>query len=198
MPRIFAEAAASLLRRLLIVGLLLAAGRAEAQAETTAEVRLRAALSAHSEHPGRFAHAASWVGLFAGAALLSGSITIAVLDDRASERTTRSLHFGLAALSSPFVALGGWTARRRAKVQGYEAIRKLGWSSYAAAMALGARGLYSAFNDLPEETSLTVVTGVLATLSVLPLAFDAYVCARQARLAHVTLVVTPLGISGRF
>ena len=149
-------------------------------------------------HAGRFARVASWVGLVAGGLLLSGSIAIALVDDRDSESVTRGLHLGLSAAAAPFVALGGWTARKRAKVEGYDVTRKLGWASYTGAIALGAGAFYGSFNDIPTSKSLTIGGGVLAAMSVLPLAFDAYVCARHAHLRELQFVVTPLGISGRF
>src|SRR5689334_299150 len=59
--------------------------------------------------PGAFAQGAGVFGVVAAGALLGGSIAIAAVDDLHSERVTRGIWLGALALSTPLVALGGWT-----------------------------------------------------------------------------------------
>lgn len=192
-----------MLRWLVALWLVLACGAASAQeAPGAAPGLVRAARSPlpplRPGRPERFARTAAWVGILNGGLLLSGAVAIAVVDNRASEPVTRSVHLGLTALSAPLVALSSWTVRRRTRLKGVEAVRKLGWAAYAGAIAFGVGELYGTINDAPSSPTLTVVSGVLAAVSVLPHAFDAYVCARQSHVRNLWFRISPLGIAGGF
>lgn len=152
----------------------------------------------NGRRPDRFARAGAWIGLLGAGAITAGAITIAAVDQPDREPVSRSILLGASASLPPFVALAGWTARRRTRVQGYSAVRKLAWTAYGGSIALGVSQLFAAMNDTRTSRGMTLAAGALGVLSVLPLSFDSYVCARQSRLAGLRLVVTPLGVAGRF
>src|SRR5688500_13380726 len=80
--------------------------------------------------PGAFARGAAIYGAIGAGLLLGGAVAMAVVPDAENERITRGVWLGTFTLSVPFVALGGWTARHRADVEGYRQLRILGFSSW--------------------------------------------------------------------
>ena len=153
-----------------------------------------------ARNPGSFAQGAAIFGTVSAGLLLGGAIAIAAVDDVESERITRGVWLGVASLSPPIIALGGWSARKRAKVQGYKSLRLLGWSSWSFAVANGILQGYEAFHDESQPWGLTVGLGALGVLATLPLSFDAFVCARRARMRGflTSMRVSPFGLSARF
>jgi hypothetical protein len=187
------------LRWLVVVGIWLASGLAAAQSGPWLATAPRPVLRPDGD-AGRFARAASIVGVASAGLLLGGAIAIAVVDDPASERTTRGIQLGYTALAAPVVAFGAYSARRDARGVGLPSgrVRTLGWVAYSGAVATGVAQWYGAFHDLRTTPGLTIAQGVLAAFSVLPHAFDAYRCARFARLRALGIGVSPFGVFGRF
>jgi hypothetical protein len=188
------------LRWLVVFGLSLASSVAAAQTQPFPHPTTALARPAPLRHAsaGRFAHAASIVGVVSAGLLFGGSIAIAVVDDPDSEQVTRGVHLGYTVLAAPFVAFGAYHARRRAALAGKSSLRNLGWIAYTGAVAMGVAQWYGAFHDTPASRGLTIAGGAVAALSVLPHAFDAYLCARHARLRDLGLSLSAFGISGTF
>lgn len=146
----------------------------------------------------RFARTASITGVVSAGLLLGGAITMASVRDHKSERFTMSTQLGLTAVAAPLVALSAFLVRKRTHVQGYPRLARVGWAAYSAAIVTGVTELYWVLHDQRTEPSMTVLQGVFAALSVLPHAFDAYACARQARLRSLRLAVTPFSLRATF
>lgn len=189
-----------MLRWLVVLGLWLACSTAAAQTQLGWHSKSPpAARVSLGQHSGRFARAASIVGVVSAGLLFGGSVAIGVADHRESERVTRGLQLGYTVVAAPFVALGAFSARRRAGILGGRAsLRTMGWIAYTAAVANGVAQWYGAFHDAPTSRGLTITGGVLAAMSLLPHAFDAYLCARHARLRDLGLTFSGLGLSARF
>lgn len=149
--------------------------------------------------PRGFATGAAWFGAVSGALSLGGSIAIASLNDHESETITRGVWLGYTALAVPIVAVGSYTTRKRARVEGYRGIRTLGWTSYVGALGNGIAQWYLVFIDAKPSPGFTVGLGVLGLMSLFPHAFDAYVSGRAARAKGLASVVpTPGGLAVRF
>jgi hypothetical protein len=153
---------------------------------------------AHAGEAGRFARVAAFVGVVSAGLLLGGSIAIAVVDDPGSERVTRGVQLGFTALAAPSVAFGAYRARRETgRLEGGR-VRALGWAAYTVAIATGVSQWYGAFHDTQASPGLTIALGALGAFSVLPHAWDAYLCARHARMRTLQLGLSPFGLSLRF
>jgi len=153
--------------------------------------------------PRTFAGFALWGGAVFGtisAGLsLGGAIAIAVAKDPGSERITRGLWLGHAAVATPLVAFSSFLARRQAHYAGYKGVRRLGWIAYGFAISHGIVQWYGAFHDFPTRPGLTVLAGSMGALAVLPHALDALLASRQAkrpRLGRVALA--PMGLAVQF
>lgn len=143
--------------------------------------------------PGGFARGAAIGGTVGAGLLLGGSVAIALVDDLESERITRGVWLGTLTLTAPIIALGAWTARRRAEVEGYKQLRWLGWTSWTFAVANGGLQWYQAFHDRSLSPGLTVGLGALGALSLLPLSLDAFVSARRATMrARFRIAFVPI------
>lgn len=150
-------------------------------------------------HAWRFARVASITGVVSASLVLSSALAISLGDAQPhTERVARSVHLGFTVLASPFVALGGWTARRRADVVGHPRLRTWGWTFYTAAVSVAVLDLYDALHDEPVPASRTIIQGSFAALSLLMLSFDAYQCARHARTRSLRLGLSPLGVYAQF
>jgi hypothetical protein len=132
--------------------------------------------------------------------LFGGAVAIAAVDDLPSEKVTRGLWLGTVTLSSPFVALGAYTARKRARVDGFKGVRLLGWTSWSFAMANGIVQWVEAFRDQSQPWGLTVGLGALGAMATLPLALDAFVCARRATMRRFlgSVQLGPMALRVRF
>jgi hypothetical protein len=149
--------------------------------------------------PGAFARGAAIYGTVSAALLFGGAITMAAMPDAESERITRGVWLGTLTLSVPFVALGGWTARHRADVEGYKQLRVLGWTSWVFGIANGILQWYETFRDDTQPWGLTVGLGAVGAISVLPLALDAFTSGRRASMRKRWSVgMGPRGVSVRF
>lgn len=149
--------------------------------------------------PRGFATGAAWFGAISGALTLGGSIAIASMDDREHEPITRGVWLGYTALAVPLVAIGSYTTRKRARVEGYRGIRTLGWTSYVGALSNGAVQWYLVLTDAKPSPGFTVGLGIMGLMSFLPHAFDAYVVGRAARVKGLVSVrPTPSGFAVRF
>lgn len=146
--------------------------------------------------PGAFARGAAIYGLVSSALLFGGAIAIAAVSDVDSERITRGVWFGVAAFSPPFVALGAWTARKRTGVEGYKALRVLGFAAYSGVVGNGILQWYLAFQRESQPWGLTVGLGALSVVATLPEALDAHVSGRRARGRRYG--VSPGGFTLRF
>jgi hypothetical protein len=185
-------------RWLLVLGLSLASNLALAQSAAPALRASALGSGAQAGEAGRFARVAAFVGVVSAGLLLGGSIAIAVVDDPGSERVTRGVQLGFTALAAPLVAFGAYSARRgTARLEG-GSVRALGWAAYTVAIATGVAQWYDAFHDTQPSTGVTIALGALGALSVLPHAWDAYLCARYARIRTLQLGLSPLGLSLRF
>lgn len=149
-----------------------------------------------SSEPGRLARVAAIAGLAAAGLMLSGTLAIELVDKPQSEGVTRGLHLGLTAIAAPLVAWASYTVRQRERVDGALALRAMGWTFYASAIALGVGQFYNALHDVPVPRGYGYMYGSLAVLSLLPHCFDAYITARSANVP--VLVVTPLGLVAKF
>ncbi|MFT3921628.1 MAG: hypothetical protein QM778_03750 [Myxococcales bacterium] len=148
--------------------------------------------------PRGFARGAAWFGLLSGALTLAGSVTIASVHDQASEPITRGVWMGYTALALPVVALGSFTTRKRARVDGLKPLRGLGWTAYAGAVTNGAAQFYLVLNDSRPSAGFTVGLGVISLMAFLPHAFDAFVSYRSARSRGFALAPTSSGFVVRF
>jgi hypothetical protein len=146
-----------------------------------------------------FAAGAAWFGAISGVLSLGGSIAIATLNDHEHETITRGLWLGYTALAVPVVAIGSYTTRKRARVEGYRGIRATGWTAYVGALSNGAAQWYLVFVDARPTPGFTVGVGVLGLMSFLPHAFDAYASGRAARAKGLArLMPAPSGFAVRF
>lgn len=131
--------------------------------------------------------------------LWGGAIAIAWVDASSdTERITRGLHLGFAAVAPPLVAFASFLERRRSGVSGVPTMQGFGWALYSFAIAGEVIGFYNAFHDIPTERWTTLLSGALGTLSVLAHSFDAFLCAREARMQRYRFAASPLGIFVRF
>jgi len=185
-------------RWLLVLALSLASGRVFAQNDLRLVPGTRLALAPRAPEAGRFAHAAAITGVVSAVLLLGGAIAIAAVDDPDSERITRGVHLGLTALAPPLVALGAYSARRGSVVLEGRRVRGLGWAAYAGAIGGGVGQWYGAFHDTQASPALTITVGALGAIAVLAQAWDAYLCARHARLRSLRLGFSPRGLALRF
>jgi hypothetical protein len=128
-----------------------------------------------------FATGAAWFGVLSGALSLGGSIAIASLDDHAHETLMRGVWVGYTALALPIVAIGSYTTRKRARVEGVRGLRTVGWTAYMGALGNGIAQWYLVFMDARPSTGFTVGVGALSLMAFLPHAFDAYISGRAAR-----------------
>src|SRR5688572_3263505 len=97
----------------LVVSLWLRAASTEAQQNQPVAVTLPPLGSGKPPRdPGGFARGAAIYGTISAALMFGGSIAIAAVDDLESERITRGVWVGMLTFSTPFIALGGWTARK--------------------------------------------------------------------------------------
>jgi hypothetical protein len=150
--------------------------------------------SAPQRDPGKLARGGAIFGMVSAGLLLGGSIAIALVDDFASERSTRGAWVGLLAVSAPFVAVSGWSARRRMKVQGYKQLRVLGWTTWTLALANGVLQWYESFHHEQPPVAITMVLGGLGALALLPLSFDAFASGHRATMkARIGLGMLPGG-----
>jgi len=146
-----------------------------------------------------FAHGAAWFGAISGALSLGGSIAIASLNDREHEPITRGVWLGYTALTVPLVAIGSYTTRKRARVEGVSGLRLVGWSAYLGAVGNGAAQWYLVLVDARPTPGFTIGLGVLGLMSFLPHAFDAYVSGRAARSKGLARIMpTTNGLAVRF
>jgi hypothetical protein len=185
-------------RWLLVLGLSLASNLTLAQSAPPALRAPPLPSRAHAGEAGRFARTAAFVGVVSAGLLLGGSIAIAVVDDPGSERVTRGVQLGFTALAAPLVAFGAYSARRGTGRLGGGRVRALGWTAYTVAIATGVSQWYGTFHDMQASPGLTIAFGALGALSVLPHAWDAYLCARYARMRTLRLGLSPFGLSLRF
>ncbi len=150
--------------------------------------------------PGAFARGAAIFGSVSAGLLFGGAIAIAAVDDLPSERVTRGFWLGTATLSSPIIALGAYTARKRARVDGFKGVRLLGWTSWTFAIANGILQWYEAFQGQSQPWGLTVGLGALGAMATLPLSLDAFVCARRATMRRFlsNVQLGPLSLRARF
>jgi hypothetical protein len=185
----------------LLVSLWLCTSAAEAQAPwPTRAPQASPSKPRAARDPGAFARAAAIFGTVSAGILLGGSIAIAAVDDLPSERITRGVWLGVLTVSSPFVALGAYTARKRARVDGYKAVRLLGWTSWSFGLANGVLQWYEAFHGNSQPWGLTVGLGALGALATLPLAIDAFVSGRRASMRRYFHAVSlgPLAVRVQF
>ncbi len=199
-------------RWMLVMGLCwLAAGAARAQTqpavgtclggscELGAPVIPQQDIARRRTPPRGSAPGAAWSGAVSGALSLGGSIAIASLNDHESETITRGVWVGFTALSVPIVAIGSYTTRKRARVEGYRGIRTLGWTSYVGALSNGIAQWYLVLIDAKPTPGFTVGVGALGLMAFLPHAFDAYVSGRAARTKGLaSMRPTPNGFAVRF
>jgi hypothetical protein len=141
-----------------------------------------AAQTSSRRDPGAFARGAGIYGAVTAGLLLGGAVAMAAAPDVESERITRGIWLGTLTLSVPFVALGGWTARHRADVEGFKQLRVLGWTSWVFGIANGILQWYGALHDDTQPWGLTVGLGAVGALAVLPLALDAVVSGQRASM----------------
>jgi hypothetical protein len=193
------------LRWLAVLGLSLASSLAAAQpasqpasAQPLSLLPLPSATSVAKA--GRLGRSGALVGVVSAGLLLGGAIAIVAVEPPAHERVTRGLHLGYTALSTPFVAFTAYLTRRRsgADPRARRALRRIGWFAYALAVANDVALWYGAFHGQHDRDALTIGTGVLGAFAVLPQAFDAYMCARQARVRALGFSVSGLGVALRF
>jgi hypothetical protein len=186
---------------MVLVSLWLCDARAEAQQQAPIPITLPAQSSADPPRdPGAFARGAAIYGIVASGLLLGGAITIAAVDDVHSEHVTRGVWLGTVALSAPFVALGGWTARKRTGVKGYKGVRFLGFTSWTFGVANGILQWYEALHDESQPWGLTVALGADGVMATLPLSLDAFISGRRASKRHhfVRFSLGPLSLRGEF
>ncbi len=112
---------------------------------------------------------------------LGGSIAIATLNEHDHEPITRGVWVGYTALAVPVVALGSYTTRKRARVEGFSGLRVVGWSAYLGAVGNGVAQWYLALVDARPTPGFTIGVGALGLMAFLPHAFDAYASGRAAR-----------------
>jgi len=145
------------------------------------------------------ARGAAWFGLVSGALTLGGSIAIASLNDHEHETITRGVLLGYTALALPVVALGSFTTRKRARVDGIKPLRAVGWTAYVGTVTNGAAQWYLVWRDVKPSAGFTVGLGILGLMSFLPHAFDAYFSYRGARSkGFARMSPTPSGLAVRF
>jgi hypothetical protein len=143
----------------------------------------------------RFGFAGAALGVGSATLLLGGSIAMAIVDDRATDRIGRGLWLGELALATPLVALSAFVARRGSGFNGYRGLRRLGWSAYGAAVTDGILLWYSALHDIEVPAALTITAGALSLFALLPHALDALTSARNAKGADVrVLALSPRGL----
>jgi hypothetical protein len=82
----------------------------------------------------------------------------------------------------PVVALGSYTTRKRARVQGFRGLRALGWTGYTGALSNGAVQWYQVFANSRPSLGFTVGLGALSLFAFLPHAFEAFAVSRGARV----------------
>lgn len=193
-----AYARSAMLRWLLVLILSLASDAVLAQSDLRAAPAALAPPASRADTAGRFAHVAAIAGVVSAGLLLGGAVAIAALDDPGSEQVTRGLQLGYTALAAPFVAFGAYSARRSSALIEGRRVRTVGWIAYGGAIALGVSQWYGAFHETQSSPGLTIAFGALGALSVLPQAWDAYVCARYARLRSIRFGLSPFGLSLRF
>ncbi len=148
-----------------------------------------------------YAQAAAWYGLVSGVLSVAGAVTIAQVDDFASEPITRGIWLGHLTLSVPVVAIGSLTSRKRAKVEGHRGSRALGWTVYSGVLSNGVLQWYQVLTDSNHpKPGLTIGIGVLSLFAFLPHAFDAYIAGRAVRVKGLSrrIAATPNGFALRF
>jgi hypothetical protein len=147
----------------------------------------------------RFGLAGAVLGVGSATLLLGGSIAMAIVDDRASERITRGVWLGELAVATPLVALSAFVARRGSGFHGYRGLRRLGWTAYGAAVTDGILLWYSALHGAELPAALSITAGALTLFALLPHALDALTSARKARATDTRgLALSPRGLVLRF
>ncbi|MDB4991632.1 MAG: hypothetical protein JWN04_6810 [Myxococcaceae bacterium] len=141
----------------------------------------------------RFAYTGAVLGSVSAALVLGGAVAISLVDDLSSERVTRGVWLGYAAVSTPLVAFSVWLARRESGFEGYKALRALGWLSYACAMTDGALLLSNAFQHDESPRLLSISAGVFGALALLPHALEAVNAARSLRMRRIRTRLTATG-----
>lgn len=149
----------------------------------------------------RFAYTGAVLGTVSAGLVLGGAIGIGVVADVHSERITRGVWLGYLATSTPLVALSAWLARREGGSDGFLALRRFGWLSYALAVSDGALLWSSAFNGGENPRFLTIAAGAFGALALLPHALEALSAAhalRSKRFRSATVTASGTGLMVRF
>ncbi len=153
-------------------------GHVEAQTKSSQSA---AARIVSSDHAGP-ALAGGITAVASAALLLGGSVAIAVVDDRDSERLTRGLSLGVTALSVPSAAIMAWVTRKRAGVEGFSAIRSWGWTAWTGAVVNSALQWALVLDNRSVSPAITMLGGALGALGASIHALDAFATARRAHL----------------
>ncbi len=135
-----------------------------------------------SEYPAAPALAAGIVGAVSAGLLLGGSVAVAAVDARDSERVSRGALLGVTALSVPTVAILTWLTRRRAHVPGFAALQGWGWAVWTGATLNSALQWALVLDDRRISPGLTIAAGAMGALGSTIHAFDALATARRAQM----------------